>query len=211
LGRLYVYAIVARPGKPTRVTRGLDGSQLSVLTYRDLGAVIGPMAAAFVRPGEDNLWRHDRVIEGLMVERAVLPMRFGAHVPGVSQLLAHLAARYRELVEAIERLEGRRECTVRVLSRSKAASVDAEALAAEIHKTFAMTAVDGFVQALVTPRLLLIGTYLVDQARVDSVRQQVESLGAVHPDLHFLLSGPTPPYSFVPPRDERAVVAADFV
>jgi hypothetical protein len=211
LGRLYLYAIIAHPEKPSRVTRGLDGSRLSVLVFQDLGAVVGPMAVAFARPGEDSLWRHARVIEGLMGERAVLPMRFGTHVPGTSHLRALLAAHYRELADAMEKLEGRCECTVRVLSRSRVPAADAQVLAAEIHKTFAMTGADGFAQVLVTPRVLLTGTYLVDETRADSLRQQVESLSAGHPDLRFLLSGPTPAYSFVPPLDERAEAAADFV
>ena len=211
MGRLYLYAIVANPEKPTRVTRGLDGSRLSLLVFQDLGAMVGPMAMAFVRPGEDSLWRHDRVIGSLMEERAVLPMRFGTHVLGAPQLLTLLAAHYQELIDALGKLEGRRECTVRVLSRSRVPSADAEALAAEIHKTFAMTGADGFAQVLVTPRLLLTGTYLVDEARVDSLRRQVEYVGAVHPDLRFLLSGPTPAYSFVPSLDHRAEVAADFL
>ena len=211
LGRLYLYAIVAHPEKPTRVTRGLDGSQLSLLVFQDLGAVVGPMAVAVARPGEDSLWRHGRIIEGLMEERAVLPLRFGTSVPGAPQLRALLATHYLELVGAMEKVEGRRECTVRVLSRSKVASADAETLAAEIHKTFAMSGADGIAQVLLTPRLLLTGTYLVDLPRVDALRQQVDSLGAVHPDLRFLLSGPAPAYSFVPSLDVRAEAAADFV
>ena len=190
---------------------GWTAAGLSVLAFQDLGAVVGPMTAGCARPGEDSLWRHNRVIEGLMEERAVLPMRFGTHVTGAPQLRTLMATHYGELVDAMEKIEGRRECTVRVLSRCRVASADAEALAAEIHKTFAMTGADGFAQVLVTPRLLLTGTYLVDVPRIDSLRQQVDSLGAVHPDLHFLLSGPGPAYSFVPFLEERAEAAADFV
>lgn len=53
---------------------------------------------------------------------------------------------------------------------------------------------------LPTPRMLARAAYLLPPEAVPSFRQAFEELRHTHPDLHFLLSGPWPPYSFVTPH-----------
>jgi hypothetical protein len=209
MGRMYLYAIVLHPQIPLKVTRGMDGSQLSIVAHGEVGAIVGPLTTAFVRPGEDSLWRHGRVIEGLLDGCAVLPMRFGTTVSDASEVRQLLTQRYATLVEALQRLEGRREYTVRVLSSDRLPEARAATLAAEINRTLALSAQDCISQVLTTPRLILTGTYLVDQARMEAFTRQVDSLGAVHPELRLLLSGPSPAYSFVPPLEAEFAPAAE--
>jgi hypothetical protein len=206
---MYLYAFVSNPHVPLRVTRGLDGSQLSLLQFRDLGVVTGPIPAAFVRPGEDSLWRHGRVIEGLLEERGVLPLHFGTTVADLAEIRLVLARLYDRLLAALAKLDGRRECTVRVLSDVRLPDAEAAALAAELHRTLALSADDYLCEVLTTPRLLLTGTYLIEESRLDAFLRQTESLSAVYPGLRLLFSGPAPAYSFVPALDDGATLAAE--
>lgn len=73
----------------------------------------------------------------------------------------------------------------------------AETIAAAVHDRLARAAVDATRRILVTPRLLLTAAYLVERERLAAFRQEVEATGAVCPGLHFLCTGPWPPYNFV--------------
>jgi hypothetical protein len=45
-------------------------------------------------------------------------------------------------------------------------------------------------------KLLLSASFLVERRKIEQYRARVEKLRADRPELHFLLSGPWPPYSF---------------
>ncbi|MDQ3856689.1 MAG: GvpL/GvpF family gas vesicle protein, partial [Chloroflexota bacterium] len=51
--------------------------------------------------------------------------------------------------------------------------------------------------ASTSPRMAVRATYLVAPPGIDGFRAAFEALRASMPDLHFLLTGPWPPYSFV--------------
>jgi len=73
----------------------------------------------------------------------------------------------------------------------------AETLAAELHNTLAPLSAQNTSQVLITPRLLLTAAYLVDRERVAAFRREVKALIVAYPALHFLCTGPWPPYNFV--------------
>jgi hypothetical protein len=47
--------------------------------------------------------------------------------------------------------------------------------------------------------MLMVAAYLVPRDRTESFRTRVQELGAAHPTLRLLCTGPWPPYHFVPP------------
>jgi hypothetical protein len=224
---MYLYAITDRPEMPIPAGPGLEGACLFSLSYRDISAVVSPLAQARVPPTEANLWRHEAVVETLMADRTVLPVRFGTVLTNEAAVQAALAAHYTDFVASLKLVRGRVELGLRVLwdddppapqsppaprkrsgrsyllarlaaeRQAQAWRQRAEALATEIDTALTFRTVRSTRRVLVTPRLLLTAAYLVEHDQVPIFRREVERLSVAHPTLHFLCTGPWPPYSFV--------------
>jgi len=78
---------------------------------------------------------------------------------------------------------------------------EADRQIAEIDRRFDRWAVDKKLERLLTPNLLLKAVYLVEAGRQDKFKQAYAGMQREAGNLHFLFSGPWPPYNFV--RMER--------
>jgi hypothetical protein len=112
---MYLYAITDRPELPVPAEPGLDGTSLFSVTQQDIAAVVSPLATAQVSPTEDNVWRHEAIVEALMADRAVLPVRFGTVLADEAAVQATLAVHYADFVASLDRVRGRVELGLRVL------------------------------------------------------------------------------------------------
>jgi len=112
---MYLYAITDRPELPVPAEPGLEGTSLFSLAYQDIAAVVSPLATSTVSPTEDNLWRHEAIVEALMADRTVLPVRFGTVLTDEAAVKAVLAAHYANFVVDLEQVRGRVELGLRVL------------------------------------------------------------------------------------------------
>ena len=83
----------------------------------------------------------------------------------------------------------------------------AERIINELHGPLAQLAVDSTRRVLTTPQTLLVAAYLVPRDRTEPFRRRVEELGAAHPALRVVCTGPWPPYHFVPRLGEPPEVA----
>jgi hypothetical protein len=112
---MYLYAITDQPEVPVPAGPGLEGASPLSLAYRDITAVVSPLTTVEVPPTEDNLWRHEAVVEALMADRAVLPVRFGTVLSNEAAVQDVLAAHYADFVASLDRVRGRVELGLRVL------------------------------------------------------------------------------------------------
>ncbi len=112
---IYLYAITDRPELPVPAEPGPEGTSVFTLTYRNIAAVVSPLTTAEILPTEDNLWQHEAVVEALMADRAVLPVRFGTLLADEGAVQAVLATHYADFVTNLERVRGRVELSLRVL------------------------------------------------------------------------------------------------
>jgi hypothetical protein len=112
---MYLYAITNRTDLPVPTEAGLEGTSLFSLTYRDIAAVVSSLTIAEVPPTEDNLWRHEAIVEALMADRTVLPVRFGTVLADEAAIRAGFAAHYTDFVASLDRVRGRVELSLRVL------------------------------------------------------------------------------------------------
>ena len=94
---------------------GLDEASLLGLTCQDIAAVGSPLARAEVPPEEANIWRHEAVVEALMADRSVLPVRFGTIFTDEAAVQVVLAEHYADLVADLVQVRGHVELGVRVL------------------------------------------------------------------------------------------------
>jgi len=114
---IYLYAITDRPKIPVPAEPGLEGALIESIPYRRIAAVVSPLSTGTVRvsPGETNLWRHEAVVEALMVDRAVLPVRFGTVLANGTTVQAALTEHNADFVAALKHVCGRVELGLRVL------------------------------------------------------------------------------------------------
>lgn len=112
---MYLYAIIDRPEAPLPDEPGLEGAPLFSVSHRDIVAVASPLTADQVSVTEANLWQHEEIVEALMVDRAVLPVRFGTVLADESALQDVMVAHYADFVADLDRVRGRVELGLRVL------------------------------------------------------------------------------------------------
>jgi Gas vesicle synthesis protein GvpL/GvpF len=196
-----LYAITDDPAPPRPPLRAVrcDG----------LTALCAPAERRDVTP--DALWRHEEVVEALMEERDLLPVRFGTLVPDEDAAARAVAQRRAELAASLDRVRGAVELALRAhprepeegaplrgesgrdYMRAKARRVQAARL---LHEPLAFIARESVVQP--GPELLR-AAYLVDRDAVDTFVSLVRRLQQAHPKLDVLCTGPWPPYSFAEP------------
>ena len=225
MGLLYLYAIADRPDLPLPGDPGLEEAPLRRLVYRDITAIVSPLADGPPAPTAANVWRHEHVIESLMAGRAVLPARFGMLLKAPRIALDDLVERYDAYAGNLDRVRGRVELGLRVLwepeagapappgqpsdgrgylmarlaeeRRAQAARRAAEAQVAELSGDLAALASDRVEEVLATPKLLLKAAYLVERDRIAAFQRAVGQQQASRPGMRFLCTGPWPAYHFV--------------
>jgi hypothetical protein len=216
---IWVYAICDRPDLASPRPRGLVQAPLESLCEGALAAIFSSHEHAPGEPAPDALWAHERVVERLMEDRTVLPMRFGSKVDDEGALRALLAGDQQRFLHALARVHGRVELGVRALQpASTGARVPVTAAAStgrdyvlakldderrldrattELHAPLEAVAVEVCRQPLRGADEILRGAYLVDRRMISRFRAVVARLQHAHPDVAILCTGPWPPYSFV--------------
>jgi hypothetical protein len=193
-----LYAITDDPTPPSPPLRAVrcDG----------LTALCAPAEPLEAEPTPDELWRHEEVVEALMEERDLLPVRFGTLIRDEDAAARAVTARREELAASLERVRGAVELSVRAHPRrpdeapvaasgvdymqAKSRRLEAARL---LHEPLAFLSRDAVVHA--GPELLR-AAYLVDREAVDGFVALVRRLGRSHPGLDLVCTGPWPPYSF---------------
>jgi hypothetical protein len=193
-----LYAITDDPAPPEPPLRAIrcDG----------LTALCAPADGEQREPTIDALWRHEEVVEALMEERDLLPVRFGTLVTDEDAAARAVAERHDELAARLDRVRGAVELAVRAHPRepeevrdaatgvdymqAKARTTDTAKL---LHDPLDFLARESAVHS--GPELLR-AAYLVDREAVDGFVSLVQRLGEAHPGLDLVCTGPWPPYSF---------------
>jgi hypothetical protein len=163
-------------------------------------------------PAPDALWTHERVVERMMLDRAVLPMRFGTVMAGDDALRAVLEERHDELVAALAYVRGRVELGVRAVAVGNGAAVPEAPPASgrdylhvklgrsrtadAVHEPLARIAVDVRRQPNRGADEVLRAAYLVAREDVPRFRSVVDRIAATRTDVAVLCTGPWPPYAF---------------
>ncbi len=151
----------------------------------------GGERAAGAEPAADAeaLWRRESLLEELMRERALLPVRYGTRVADEAAAAAAVAPRDAELAAALDRVRGAVEVSVRAVAPDRAVTDAPEA----VHERLSAAARE---HARLDGPEPLRAAYLVDTAAVDGFVATVRELQHEHPGLSILCTGPWPPYSF---------------
>lgn len=227
---IWAYAICDHPGVALPRRRGLAHAPLEGICEGELLAVVSQHTQAPGEPALDALWAHERVVERLMADRAVLPLRFGTKLPDAAAMRMTLAARHDEFVAVLGHVRGRVELGVRAMASAagNGAPPTAPALApvartgreylleklargrrserdaAALHEPLTALAVEARKRRAQADDELLRAAYLVERVNLARFRATVQRLQQQHPDVALLCTGPWPPYSFVGAPDAAA-------
>jgi len=155
-------------------------------------------------PDAEALWEREALLERLMEERDLLPVRFGTVVEDERAAAEAIAPRSADLAAALERVRGAVELSVRaVANRGKSPAegggdylrerVAMDRVARAVHEPLAALARDSVV--LDGPEVLR-AAYLVERGEVGAFVERFRELQREHQDLATVCTGPWPPYSF---------------
>lgn len=211
---IYLYAVTDRPGAPLPARCGLADAVLCEAARGDLAGVFSRHEQLQAEPEPEVLWAHEEVVEALMRDRAVLPMRFGTCLPGEAALVALLEDRGTEFTRMLARVRGRVELSVRIaggdappqerpstgseyMQQRLGARRQAERIARAVHAPLARMAERSTSKLEPRGAGLMTGSYLLRDEGVPGFTEKVRQLQRAHPDYALTCTGPWPPYSFV--------------
>jgi gas vesicle protein GvpL/GvpF len=205
-----LYAIAAHPGPP--IPPLSSPASLRAVPVGALAAICAPAVEREVTP--EALWRHEEVVEALMEDRDLLPVRYGTLVEDDAAAVRAVAARRSELAAALDRVRGAVELAVRAVAtdpedgdgehrdgadylrtkhRVTAAQDEVARVLHEPLSALARADVRGVPRP---PSELLRAAYLVDRDAVATFTRLIGRLDERNRDLQLLCTGPWPPYSF---------------
>jgi gas vesicle protein GvpL/GvpF len=160
-----------------------------------LAVVVGPAQdAQDVSP--EALWRHEEIVEGLMSDRDLLPVRYGTRFPSEEDAARVIAERCEPLAAALDRVRGAVELSVRVVLPGSSSEAARESARRAVQEPLGALARARSERAPQAPDELLRAAYLVELGAVATFAALVARLEADLPELRLLCTGPWPPYSF---------------
>jgi Gas vesicle synthesis protein GvpL/GvpF len=195
-----LYAITDHPSPPLP-----EIAPLRVITSRGLAVVCGPATESEITP--DELWRHEAVVEALMEDRDLVPVRYGTRVRDATDAARALEEHHPRLVRALDRVRGAAEVSVRAIAPDEAdgvSSTGSEYLHAKARAASVGAALHGRLSEAARLNMrrpssgteVLRAAYLVDRGAVGTFAAIVRELDGANPALTLLCTGPWPPYSF---------------
>lgn len=115
----YMYCIIgtgeARNFGPIGI--GGQGEPVTTIAYRDLGAVVSSVPMTKYVVSKETMLTHERVIEMVMRDGTVLPVRFYTVAPNAEEIRGLLRRRYQEFRRLLRELDNRVELGLKVLWR----------------------------------------------------------------------------------------------
>jgi Gas vesicle synthesis protein GvpL/GvpF len=214
---LYVYAITEAGVHPDAA--GLHGTPVDTIPAGPIAAVASEHSELRLEPAEEELWAHESVVEAVMADAPVLPMRIGSVVADRAAVVALLRQRAAEFGAALDHVRGAVEIGVRaavdasriqprtlvesgggpgttyMLSRLDR-KLQNEELGSRIHVALCSLARDHTPLASSHERMTLSASYLVADERVEDFTDRVGRLEEETAGVTLVCTGPWPPYSF---------------
>jgi hypothetical protein len=111
-----VYGVVRAGGFTSLPDAGVGGAPLDVIEHKGLAAVVSRLPEAELRVRRRDLVSHLRILEHVFERETVVPCAFGAVVSSEQALVGDvLGTRRAELLDLLERLDGRLQMNVKAL------------------------------------------------------------------------------------------------
>ena len=113
--KLYLYGIIDSSDQITDSIYGLEGSCVYNIPFCDIGAVVSQISQPIQNVTEGAVIEHEIVVEKLMVNSTVLPVRFGTIIDGRDGLLSMMQRYYKDFKDNLIRLHNKLEFGIKVI------------------------------------------------------------------------------------------------
>lgn len=221
---LYVYCLAESVADLNQPVTGISGAPVKLIELEAFKLLVSDFDGSSAPVTRENALAHDAVVRSVLTETTPLPFRFGA-VVNHAQLRSYLSARREALKTKLDDVRGCLEMSVKIISNSDQTNTDdnsveegpgtrflrekrrellggerraaqAKEVAAWLHEKVAEDVRQEEVSLCPTEKLIVAAAHLIERDRIQQYREQVAKARKMRPELHFLVSGPWPPYSF---------------
>jgi len=223
--KLYVYCLAEDLDTLVQSPSGVAGAPVRLLKIENIAVLVSDTELDAIPVTRDNALAHASVVRSVLGETTPLPFRFGTLV-SEQQLRSYVSARKPALEQKLAHVRGCVEMNVKIIwqpseSKKKVESVepqgagtaflaekrreilgderrsaDAADIAAWLHEKLSGLTRDEQVTVRPSEKLLLAAAHLVEHVNIHAYRARLAEVRENRPELHFLTSGPWPPYSF---------------
>lgn len=203
---------------------GISGTPVTLFCPGDFALLVSDFAGASVPVTRDNVLKHAAVVGSLLPFTTPLPFRFGT-LATEAELESYLAARSKALQAKFEAVRGCVEMNIKIIwdrewteettsheqlkpgtaflaekrreiLGSELRGAETKRIASWLEERLGDSIKETRINTDFTDKLLLTVAHLVERSRVEQYRSAVKNARLERPELHFLASGPWPPYSF---------------
>lgn len=221
--KLYAYCLTEIIETQAAPVSGISGAKVDVIKIENFSLLVSEFEGDAVPVSRDNALAHAAVVQSVLNETTPLPFRFGTVVTD-EQLRSYVTARREALAAKLAQLRGCVEMSVKIISnpdeteseidsgeqgpgatflRKKQREIlggerraaQAREVASWLHEQVGTYIRQEQVSLSPTEKLLVAAAHLVRREEVASYRERLTEARKTRPELHFLVSGPWPPYS----------------
>ena len=113
--KLYLYGIIDSSDEIMDSIYGLEGSGVYNIPFCDIGAVVSQISQPIQNVTEGAVLEHEVVVEKLMANSTVLPVRFGTIIDDRDSLLSMMQSYYKDFKDNLARLHNKLEFGIKVI------------------------------------------------------------------------------------------------
>jgi hypothetical protein len=110
-----MYGIIDSCNPIRDVISGLEGSGVYNVPYCDIGTIVSEMNRSIQTATESDVLKHEEVVERLITDFTVLPMRFQSTVDRREDVISIMQNCYKDFRNNLDRLHNKREFGIKVL------------------------------------------------------------------------------------------------
>lgn len=217
--KLYVYCL-AEQIDTLAVSSGISGAKVEIKDVEGFSVLVSEIANDTVPVTRENALTHDSVVRSVLDQTTTLPFRFGT-LTTEKELANYLGARRATIESRLALVRGCFEMSVKIISNTDQTDVKAEKsdlgpgatfleqkrrailgsdeakdVAEWLEREVSKTVRGAQITLCPTEKLIVAAAHLVEREQLAIYRDHVGKARKIRPELHFLVSGPWPPYSF---------------
>lgn len=205
---------------------GISGAGVDQIKVEDFSLLVSEFEGDSPPPvTRDNVLAHAAVVSSVLNETTPLPFRFGTIV-GEDELRSYIASHKAALEARLAELRGCVEMSVKIISNTdpeitdsvhtvgkspgaqfleekrreilggERRSKEAKQVAAWLDEQVGIYVQQEEISLCPTEKLIVAAAHLVSREQLTEYRDRVAEARKTRPELHFLVSGPWPPYTF---------------
>lgn len=215
--KLYVYCLAENIEPPAETVSGISGARVDVLNLEGFSLLVSEFEGDTIPVTRDNALAHAAVVRSILNKTTPLPFRFGT-VSDEQRLRRYVASHRAALENNLAHVSGCIEMSVKIiwntdqtdltldslpagpgarfLKEKQLRAAKAKEVAAWLQEQLRTFIKDEQMSLGPTEKLIVAAAHLVARDSIQEYRDHLAETRKLRPELHFLVSGPWPPYSF---------------